>query len=103
MRRPVVVVSRAELNRGDYVTVVPFTSSNLPVRRERPNCVAFRATDFGLSKDCVAQAEAVAQVHKSYLDFDAGVLGEISPDKMRDLVRALGYVIAAHCEPDDSA
>lgn len=97
--RPVVIVSREELNRGDYVTVVPVTSTRLRTRRHLPNCVPLRAGRYGLGKDCVAQGESIASLHRSYLDLRTGAIGSLNHEAMRDLVRAIGYVISADCEP----
>src|SRR2546425_3055841 len=83
--RPVVVVSREELNRGTYVTVVPFTTQRLEERRNSRTCVAFRAGDCGLNKDCVAQAEAIAQFEIALLDDEAGPLGNLDEGAMREL------------------
>jgi mRNA-degrading endonuclease toxin of MazEF toxin-antitoxin module len=97
--RPVIVVSREELNRGDYVAAVPVTSRGLGERRSLPSCVAFRAGQFGLTKDCVAQAEAIAQVAKDELDLDTGPVGVLDSATSRELLKAIGYVLGADCEP----
>lgn len=98
-RRPVIIVSRAELNRGKKVLIVPLTTQKLEERRKLKNCVAFDAGDFGLPKDCVAQTEALAQIRTEILDTDDGPLGELDDEAMRELVRAMGYALAAECEP----
>lgn len=98
--RPVVVVSREEMNRGAYVVVVPFTSAKMGSRRKLANCIPFRAGQFGLTKDCVAQAEAVAQVRKVSIDLSSGALGRLDDEAMRDVIRAVGYVMASECEPE---
>ncbi len=54
---PVVVVSREELNRGNWVAAVLITSKRFEERSKQPHCVPFRAGEFGLSKDCVASDE----------------------------------------------
>jgi mRNA-degrading endonuclease toxin of MazEF toxin-antitoxin module len=56
---PVVVVSREELNRGNWVAAVLITSKRFEERSKQPHCVPFRAGQFGLSKDCVAQGESL--------------------------------------------
>ena len=98
-RRPVVVVSRRELNRGDYVVAVPLTSSGLDTRWSLPNTVAFHSGDFGLPKDCIAQCEAITLVEKIALDMKVGPFARLSPDVWRDMVCAIGHVICADCEP----
>lgn len=99
-RRPAVVVSREELNTGDYVSVVPFTTRDISVRARFPNCVLFRAGQCGLPRECVAQAEAIQYVLKDELDVEAGPIGILPPEMMRALVMALGHVLDAACEPN---
>ncbi|MBI4717987.1 MAG: type II toxin-antitoxin system PemK/MazF family toxin [Planctomycetes bacterium] len=98
-RRPIVVVSREELNRGGYVLAVPLTSSKLEIRRELSNCVFIEGRRIGLPKDCVAQLESVSLLAKEYLELEAGPLAALDPETMRAIIRALGYVIDAECEP----
>jgi mRNA-degrading endonuclease toxin of MazEF toxin-antitoxin module len=95
--RPILIVSRPSLNRGGYVVAIPITSSHFERRRQLPNCVAFRAGQFGLSRDCVAQCEAILSVEQSQINpAPIGVLDEVS---LRDVIRAIGYVIESDCEP----
>jgi len=97
--RPVIVVSRRELNLGNYVVAVPLTSTQLERRRNLPNAVAFAAGEFGLPKDCAAQCEAIAMVEKRALDLNTGPFARLTDDVWRVLVRAIGNVICAECEP----
>jgi len=96
---PVVVVSREELNRGDYVVAVVITSKRFAVRSTLPNCVPFRAGEFGLTKDCVAQAETISSIPTDQLDLSAGPIGTLDEIRMRDVIRAVGDAIASDCEP----
>ena len=98
-QHPVVVVSREDLNRGEYVIAVMVTSTRLETRWNLPNCVPFHAGQFGLPKNCVAQAESITYVPKSELELETGVVGSLDDDAMRELTRAIGYVISAECEP----
>ena len=95
--RPVIVVSREPLNRGSYVVTVPTTTRRLEIRKAQPNCVFFRKGEFGFSEDCVAQAELIAFLPKSNLKSEA--VGQVSDERFRDLIRAIGNVISAQCEP----
>ncbi len=99
-QRPVVIVSRKELNRGNWVVAVLVTSANFPTRSQIPHSVPFRAGEFGFVNDCVAQAETISYIAVSDLDLDHGVLGILDEGRMRDLIRAIGNVIASDCEPD---
>jgi mRNA-degrading endonuclease toxin of MazEF toxin-antitoxin module len=98
-QRRVVVVSREELNGGKYVVVVPITSTRFEERKGLPNCVPFRAGQFGLTKDCVAQAEQISFLPVEALLLEQGVVGEIDEITMRSLTKAIGHMIAAECEP----
>ncbi len=99
-RRPVIVVSRHELNAGDYVVVVPLTSARLEDRRKQPNCVALDSQRHHVPKSCVAQAEAIAVLPKSDLDLSEGPVSVLDDSAMRDVIRAIGNVISACCEPE---
>ena len=97
--RPVIIVSREELNRGHYVLAIPLTSAKLEDRLHLPNCVALRAGQFGLDRDCVAQAEAMTVLDKGDLDVDAGPLDSLDQETIHALIKAVGYVISADCHP----
>ena len=94
-----MVVSREELNRGNWVVAVLITSAKFARRSTLPHCVPFRAGAFGLTKDCVAQAETISYIAVSDLDADAGVIGVLDSVRMRGVVKALGHVLNSDCEP----
>lgn len=96
-RRPVIVVSREELNRGRYVVAVLCTSTRFAVRSTLPHCVPFQAGDFGFSRDCVAQCESIQYIQHADLLVPLGKLDDVA---MRDVVKAIGNVIEADCEPE---
>jgi mRNA-degrading endonuclease toxin of MazEF toxin-antitoxin module len=96
---PVIVVSREDLNRGSYALVVVCTSARLAVRSKLPNCVPFRAGDFGFTVDCVAQCENILSIDKAQLDLAVGPIGVLDDLALRDVVKAIGYVIESDCEP----
>lgn len=98
--RPFVVLSRAELNRGHYCVGVPFTTQRLDVRRTLPNCVYFGKGSFGLTKRCVAQADAVTLLRTSDIVRPVVRVGKLSQPKLAELIAAVGYVIGAHCSPE---
>ena len=98
-RRPAIVVSREELNRGGRILIVPITSKKYEIRSELPNCVPFRVGEYGFDRNCVAQAENITLVEMCDLDVDAGPFAVLDEAVMRNLVRAIGYVISAECEP----
>ena len=97
--RPVVVVSQSQFNRGHYCLAIPFTTARLGERRSLPNCVYFRKGSFGLTKACVAQAEAMTLLRRTDLVQPVSRLGKLSQARMADLISAVGYVIGADCNP----
>jgi mRNA-degrading endonuclease toxin of MazEF toxin-antitoxin module len=92
--RRVLVVSRAELNHGKYVTVVPFTSKRLDDRKYLPNCVFFHANEFGLTVDCVVQADQIAAIPIAVHDQDAGCIGTLPPERLEEVHEAIKYTLA---------
>jgi mRNA-degrading endonuclease toxin of MazEF toxin-antitoxin module len=96
---PVIVVSREDLNRGHYALVVVCTSSRFAVRSRLPSCVPFRAGKFGFTVDCVAQCENILSIEKRQLDTGDGPIGVLDEMTLREVVKAIGYVIASDCEP----
>jgi mRNA-degrading endonuclease toxin of MazEF toxin-antitoxin module len=94
---PVIVVSREDLNRGHYALVVVCTSSRFAVRRELPNCVPFQAGQFGFTANCVAQCETILSIEKRQLG--AGPIGVLDEMTLREVIKAVGYVIESDCEP----
>lgn len=97
-RRPVLIVSREELNQGRYVLAVPFTSADFEKRSKQSNCVPFHQGQFGLVKNCVARGDAITFLEIAAIDEE--LLGEIDEATLRDVIRAIGYAIASECEPE---
>ncbi len=96
---PVIIVSRAELNRGRYALVVVCTSARFPARSTLPSCVPFRAGRFGFTVDCVAQCDNMLSIEKAQLDLAAGPIGVLDDISLRDVIKAIGHVIESDCEP----
>jgi mRNA-degrading endonuclease toxin of MazEF toxin-antitoxin module len=96
---PVIIVSREELNRGHYALAVVCTSARFALRSRLPNCVPFRAGQFGFTVDCVAQCENLLSIDRKQLDLGAGPIGVLDERTLRDLIKAIGYVIESDCEP----
>jgi len=93
---PVVVVSREELNRGNWVASVLITSKQFEERSKQPHCVPFRAWEFGLSTDCVAQCESLFSIRREEL---GDHLGTLDDERWRSLVKALANKMGSDCEP----
>lgn len=96
---PVIVVSREDLNRGRYAVVVVCTSARFAIRSQLPNCVPFRAGQFGLIVDCVAQCENILSIEMNQLDLVAGPIGVLDQLALRDVIKAIGHVIESDLEP----
>jgi mRNA interferase MazF len=60
--RPVIVVSREQLNRGDLYLAVPITSSRVQERKRYANYVYLPAGSGGLREDSVAVTHLVQPV-----------------------------------------
>ena len=93
---PVVVVSREELNRGGWVAAVLITSKRFEERSRQPHCVPFRAEEFGLSVNCVAQGESLFSIRREELGEPIGTLDD---ERWRELVKALGNMMGSECGP----
>lgn len=98
-RKRVIIVSREELNRGNYATIVALTSKKFELRKRLPHNVPLYAGRFGLTENCVAQAENITIVERTDLDFHEGPIAELDGETMRALVKAIGNVIGSDCEP----
>jgi mRNA-degrading endonuclease toxin of MazEF toxin-antitoxin module len=96
-KHPVVVLSREELNKGLQVITALITSVSFDVRSRLANCVPIRAGKFGITKDCVIQCENVVALSTSRIE--PAPVGKLDAITMRDVVKALGYVFDADCEP----
>jgi mRNA-degrading endonuclease toxin of MazEF toxin-antitoxin module len=96
---PVIVVSREELSRGHYALVVICTSSRFAVRSQLPSCVPFQAGQFGFTANCVAQCENILSIDKRQLDLSGGPIGVLDGMTLREVIKAVGYVIESDCEP----
>ncbi len=94
--RPVIVVSREEMNRGKDVLIVPTYTSNLSAKRGRPSYVFLPRGTGGLPEDCVAQTAHAHTVEVSELRDEMGVLDS---SYVGQIVRALGWVMQAECRP----
>jgi mRNA-degrading endonuclease toxin of MazEF toxin-antitoxin module len=93
---PIVVISRVELNRGNWVAAALITSQRFEDRLKQPHCVPFQVGEFGLSRDCVAQAESLFSIRRDELGEHLGTLDD---ERWRDLVKAVGNMMGSDCEP----
>lgn len=84
---------------GHYALAVVCTSSRFKVRSQLPSCVPFQAGRFGFTVDCVAQCENILSIDKRQLDTSAGPIGMLDETALREVIKAIGYVIESDCEP----
>jgi mRNA-degrading endonuclease toxin of MazEF toxin-antitoxin module len=97
---PVLVLSREELNRGDRVVAAIITSAKFALRSTFANCAVLKAGQFGMTKDCVVQAETVFNAPLANLDVSAGPIGKLDDLTLREVIKAIGYVFDSDCEPN---
>src|SRR6516165_5084505 len=83
---PIVVVSREELNRGNWVAAVLITSKRFEARSKQPQCVSIQAGEFGVSRNCMAQGESLFSIRRQDL---SDHLGTLDQERWRALVKAL--------------
>jgi mRNA-degrading endonuclease toxin of MazEF toxin-antitoxin module len=98
-QRSIIIVSREDLNQGNHVVAVLCTTAHFAIRSTLPNCVPFRAGEFGFTQDCVAQCQAITFVDKQDIDSGNGPTGVPDDARKRDVIRAIGHVLDADCEP----
>jgi mRNA-degrading endonuclease toxin of MazEF toxin-antitoxin module len=99
-RHRVVIVSREELNRGNYVVAALITSQKFAVRSTLTNCVPLRAGQFGLPQDSVVQGESAGPIRVARLDLATGPLAKLDDITFRDVIKAIGHVLDSDCEPN---
>ena len=90
--RPILVLSRIELNGGKYLIVAPFTTKRLAERIGRPAFVLFEAGEFGLTERCVLQADQVAKLEFNQVNIAQGALGTLPDDRLAEVDSAIRYV-----------
>ncbi|MGW8256123.1 MAG: type II toxin-antitoxin system PemK/MazF family toxin [Thermoguttaceae bacterium] len=91
--RPVVIVSRDNLNNGDYVIVVPFTTQKVEERKKLKDCVFFNAGEGQLKEHCVAKTDEITRILKTEIDWKIGRIGRLTVPQMSKIVRAIRYTI----------
>lgn len=92
-QRPVVIVSRDDLNRSHSVVAMPCYSQQLEKRSRLKYCVLLCAGDGNLGKDCVVKADEISYLEKTELDLARGAVGRLKPEKMAQIMAALRYVV----------
>jgi len=88
--RPVVIVSRAELNRGTLFLCVPLTSSRVAERRRYANYVFLARGAGGVRDDSVAVAHLVQPVRAELLRERWGTVPEAT---LRRVLVAIAWSI----------
>ena len=93
-----VILSREELNRGNQIIAAMITSANYAFRSKLPNCVPLQAGQFGMTQDCVIQCENIVALGTNELRGE--LIDEPDAATMREVIKALGHVFDAECEPN---
>lgn len=96
---PIVILSRSGLNRGHRVNAALVTSSKFATRSTQPHCVILHAGEFGLERDCVVQADTFTPIPLEAIDQIRGRIGTLEDERLREVIRAVGYVMDSDCEP----
>lgn len=89
--RPVLVISRDELNLGHSVVAVPFYSQQLAKRTSQKWCVFFYKGEGGLEVDCVAKTDEVSLIDKLHLNLAAGPIGTFDTHQLSRVTAALTW------------
>lgn len=92
-QRPILVISRNQLNGGHSVSTVPFYSQQLEKRKSQPWCAFFHKGEGGLDKDCVAKPDEMTPLDKTYIDFARGTIGEFDEHQMERVLNALRWAV----------
>lgn len=92
-RRPIVIMSREELNRGYTVLAIPCSASHVEKKRKRQSCAFFQKGEGGLRFDSVAMADKIALVEKSEILLSGGPIGMFNDNQMQRIFAALQWSI----------
>lgn len=98
--RPVLIVSRNELNSGIYLLAIAFYGEQLDKRAKLPQWVMFQQGEFNLTKDCAANASSITQFKMRDLRLAEGPVGEVSHERMAEIDRALAYSLRLNLAPE---
>ena len=53
-----------------------------------------------MTKDCVVPGETVAPIPTDIIDVNAGPVATLTDEVLRDVIKAIGYVLDSDCEPN---
>jgi len=91
--RPVVIVSRQQMNAGISVVVVPFTTQQMDKRVHQPSFVLFDAGEGGLPERCLAKCGDIGLIKISALQLQIGRLGHLDASQMTRLMEGVKWVL----------
>ena len=94
--RPVVVVSRNELNGGNDVTVVPFTSQPSKHRDQQMFRIPFYEGEGGLTCNCFAKTDAVGKIPIAVINIKRGSIGQISDSRMNEILEGIKWSLKSN-------
>lgn len=90
VHRPVLVVSRQQLNAGDFVIVAEFTSEQLEKRKSQDFCVYVPKGEGNLPRDCVVNLSNLTKMRRA--EFTSYV-GTLPADILAEVDNALKWVL----------
>jgi mRNA-degrading endonuclease toxin of MazEF toxin-antitoxin module len=90
MRRPGIIVTRDELNRGRLLLVVPCTAAQVETRARFANHVVLNAGVGGLTQPSVAQVHLLQPVDRSYF---LRLLGRLDDEDLGRVLNALAWAV----------
>jgi len=92
-RRPVIVLTRDQLNGGNCVVVVPCYSQDVDRRAKfRQNLVLEQGTG-GLPKRCLVRTDQITYIDKRSIDWRQDKIGRLTNEHMKLIVDAVRWAI----------
>lgn len=88
-RRPVVIISRTELNRGTTVVAIPLTTAQFDKRLNQPSIVLLEAGEGGLTEPSLAKCGDIGSIRIADLDIANGPLGILDESQIERLRAAV--------------
>ncbi len=90
-RRPVIIVSRTELNKGATVLAIPLTTAQFEKRMTQRSFVVFETGEGGLPEQSLAKCSDITTLRIADLDLANGYVGSLNENKMQRLFSPLNW------------
>lgn len=92
--RPILVLSRVELNGRYHVIAAPFSTTKLDERAKQWQSVLFEAGEFGLFERCALLVDSITTVEFQKIDTTQPRVGTLSQEKLAEVDAAIKYVFS---------